>query len=103
MIELLRRAGSKGIEYHYVSTILEGTQQETNSPGDDDQPLIDPLSEREMELLQLLAEGFTNQEIADRLIIAVGTVKAHTVNIYRKLNVNSRMQAVARARALGIL
>ena len=103
MVELLKHAGSRGIESHYVSTILAGIRQESNSPSDDDQPLIDPLSEREMELLQLLAEGFTNQEIADRLIIAVGTVKAHTVNIYRKLNVNSRMQAVARARALGIL
>ena len=69
----------------------------------DDQPLIDPLSARELELLQLLADGLSNREIADRLIIAVGTVKAHTVNIYRKLNVNNRLQAVARARDLGLL
>jgi LuxR family maltose regulon positive regulatory protein len=103
MVELLRHAGSKGIESHYVSTILAGVRQESTLTGHDDQPLIDPLSERELELLQLLADGLSNQEIAERLIIAVGTVKAHTVNIYRKLNVNSRLQAVARARDLGLL
>jgi LuxR family maltose regulon positive regulatory protein len=82
---------------------LAGVRQESTLTGHDDQPLIDPLSERELELLQLLADGLSNQEIAERLIIAVGTVKAHTVNIYRKLNVNSRLQAVARARDLGLL
>jgi LuxR family maltose regulon positive regulatory protein len=103
MVELLKHAGSKGIESHYVSTILAGVRQEPTLTDYDDQPLIDPLSERELELLQLLADGLSNQEIADLLIIAVGTVKAHTVNIYRKLNVNSRMQAVARARELRLL
>ena len=103
MVELLRHAGSKGIESHYVATILAGVRQEFDLADDDKQPLIDPLSERELELLQLLADGLSNQEIAELLIIAIGTVKAHTVNIYRKLNVNSRMQAVARARDLRLL
>jgi LuxR family maltose regulon positive regulatory protein len=65
--------------------------------------LIEPLSERELEVLQLISEGLTNREIASRLFLALNTVKAHSRNIYGKLGVHSRMQAVARARALGIL
>ena len=65
--------------------------------------LIEALSEREMEVLGLIADGMTNREIAEALIVALGTVKAHTSNIYRKLDVSSRTQAVVRARELGIL
>jgi LuxR family maltose regulon positive regulatory protein len=67
------------------------------------QALIEPLSQRELEVLQLIALGRTNQEIAQQLIVAPGTVKAHTANIYRKLDVANRTEAVARARQLGIL
>ena len=67
------------------------------------QPLIEPLSERELEVLGLIAAGLSNQEIADRLIIAPGTVKRHINNIYGKLQVGSRTQAVAVARELRIL
>ena len=67
------------------------------------QPLVEPLSEREIEVLQLIAEGLSNAEIADKLVIAVGTVKRHINNIYGKLGVQSRTQAVARARELGLL
>ena len=67
------------------------------------QALIDPLSKREFEILHLLAKGLSNSEIADRCVITIGTVKAHTASIYRKLNVNSRMQAVAQARELNLL
>jgi len=65
--------------------------------------LIEPLSERELEVLQYIAEGLTNREIADRLYISLNTVKVHARNIYGKVNVNNRTQAVARARELGIL
>ena len=68
-----------------------------------EQPLIEPLSERELEVLQLLAQGDSNQEIADQLVIAVVTVKRHVTHIFEKLGVNNRVQAVARARALGLL
>ena len=66
-------------------------------------PLIEPLSERELEILQLIAGGLSNQEIGSQLYLSLNTVKAHTRNIYGKLGVNSRTQAAARARILGIL
>jgi len=67
------------------------------------QVLIDPLSQRELEVLHLIALGSTNQEIARQLFVAPGTVKAHTASIYRKLDVANRTEAVARARQLGLL
>ncbi len=65
--------------------------------------LIEPLSERELEILHLIAMGKTNKTIAQHLFIAPGTVKAHTASIYRKLDVANRTEAVARARQLGLL
>ena len=67
------------------------------------QALVEPLSERELEVLELIAQGLTNAQIASRLTLSMNTVKAHTGNIYGKLGVHSRTQAVARARALGVL
>jgi LuxR family maltose regulon positive regulatory protein len=63
---------------------------------------VEPLSERELEVLQLVTEGLTNQEIAERLVITVGTVKTHVHHIYGKLNVRSRAEAAARARAVNL-
>ncbi|MCG3208959.1 MAG: HTH-type transcriptional regulator MalT [Anaerolineae bacterium] len=65
--------------------------------------LIEPLSDRELEVLQLVAEGYSNREIAEKLFITVGTAKTHTINIYRKLDVNSRTQAVARAQEMDLI
>jgi LuxR family maltose regulon positive regulatory protein len=65
--------------------------------------LVEPLSDREREVLQLIAEGKSNKEIARDLFLAVGTVKKHLNNIFRKLDVESRTQAIARARALSVL
>jgi LuxR family maltose regulon positive regulatory protein len=67
------------------------------------QSLVEPLSAREMEVLYLIATGLSNREIADRLVIATGTVKRHNNNIFGKLGVRSRTQAVARGRDLGLL
>ena len=65
--------------------------------------LLDPLTERELEVLRVLAEGLSNKEIAGRLVVAPSTVKQHLKSIYSKLDVHSRMQAVARGRELELL
>ncbi|MBC7814630.1 MAG: response regulator transcription factor, partial [Burkholderiales bacterium] len=62
-----------------------------------------PLSERELEVLSLIADGLSNRDIAERLYLSVGTIKVHTRNIYGKLNVNSRTQALARATEINLL
>lgn len=65
--------------------------------------LIEPLTDREMEVLQRIAAGDTNQEIANKLFITIRTVKKHTSNIYGKLNVNNRTQAILYAQEIGLL
>ncbi|CAA9396428.1 MAG: hypothetical protein AVDCRST_MAG03-940 [uncultured Rubrobacteraceae bacterium] len=67
------------------------------------QPLAEPLSGRELEVLGLMALGRTNAEISRELFVAVGTVKAHANNIYRKLDANNRSEAVSKAADLGLL
>jgi LuxR family maltose regulon positive regulatory protein len=85
----------------YVSKLLTAFAAEAEGmPG---YQLIEPLSERELELLTYLAGGLSNQQIAEALCLSVGTVKWHLNNIYGKLGVNRRTQAVARARELGLI
>jgi LuxR family maltose regulon positive regulatory protein len=67
------------------------------------QPLTEPLTNRELDVLELLVQRFQNKEIAEKLFISPETVKKHLNNIYGKLNVSSRRQAVEHARDLGIL
>ncbi len=76
---------------------------ESATPKQAAQPLAEPLSGRELQVLDLIAQGLTNREIADRLYITVGTVKRHINNIYGKLQVHHRAEAVARARDFGLL
>jgi DNA-binding CsgD family transcriptional regulator len=66
-------------------------------------PLVEPLTEREKEVFELLASGRTNREIAADLFVTVGTIKAHTSNIYAKLQARNRAEALSRARKLGLL
>jgi LuxR family maltose regulon positive regulatory protein len=66
-------------------------------------PLIEPLSERELEVLHLIAQGLSNQEITQKLFVALSTVKGHNLRIFAKLQAKSRTEAVARARELGLL
>jgi LuxR family maltose regulon positive regulatory protein len=65
--------------------------------------LTEGLSERELEILRLISQGMTNKQIAAELFISTGTVKAHTANIYRKLDAENRTQAIALARELRLL
>jgi LuxR family maltose regulon positive regulatory protein len=69
----------------------------------DDESLIDPLSQREIKILQLIAQGLSNREIGERLFLALNTVKGHNRKIFDKLQVQSRTEAIARARELGLL
>jgi LuxR family maltose regulon positive regulatory protein len=103
MMELLRQAGSRGIAPQYVSKLLSEFDRIPGTAPIPQQPLIEPLSERELQVLRLVAAGKSNPEIAAELVLAVGTVKAHNSNIYGKLGVRSRTQAVARAREFKLL
>jgi LuxR family maltose regulon positive regulatory protein len=109
MARLLYEALNRGIAPDYVSRLLtaflpvEPEQSKRSKSRISASALIEPLSKRELEVLQLIADGLTNQEIAARLYLSTNTVKVHTRNIYGKLGVRSRTQAVARAKRVGIL
>jgi LuxR family maltose regulon positive regulatory protein len=109
MARLLYEALSRGTATHYVRRLLAAfsiAEPEQPKPSKSQIPeseLVEPLSERELEVLQLIAEGLTNQVISTRLYISLNTVKAHNRNIYGKLNVHSRTQAIARSQELGLL
>ncbi|MEE4310377.1 MAG: LuxR C-terminal-related transcriptional regulator [candidate division KSB1 bacterium] len=95
--ELRRRGGHTAGMGEYLKAILD------MAPADDGYLSPDALSERELEVLRLIADGLTNQEIGDRLYISLNTVRTHTKNINSKLNVHNRTQAIARAREQGII
>lgn len=99
MEQLLRSALKQGIAPNLVARLLEKSEEGSESL----QVLVDPLSERETEVLRLIVAGLSNQEIAEELTIAESTVKTHINHIYSKLNVTSRTQAVVKARELQLL
>jgi LuxR family maltose regulon positive regulatory protein len=103
VLELLPRV--RHVAPDFVDQLLSRAQAEPGleKPAPPAQPLVEPLSERELQVLRLVADGLSNREIAERLIISVGTVKTHAHNIYGKLGVRGRTQAVARARELELL
>jgi LuxR family maltose regulon positive regulatory protein len=111
---LLAQNQLKDVDSNYVEKILaaygkdEGGKtrvQHRSLPPSSFHPqlLVEPLSKRELEVLRLIGEGYSNREIAERLVVTLHTVKKHSSNIYDKLGVNSRTQAVARARRLKLL
>ncbi|HRC78012.1 MAG TPA: LuxR C-terminal-related transcriptional regulator, partial [Kouleothrix sp.] len=102
--ELLRQllaegAGPAGL----AEQILAALPALPDSGGEYSQPLAEPLSQRELEILRLIDAGRSNREIAGQLVIEVSTVKRHVNNLFAKLAVGSRTQALARARTLGLL
>jgi LuxR family maltose regulon positive regulatory protein len=106
LARLLRRMQEEGGKANvYLHTLLAafGRQPDLHPPSFSPPPSEEPLSEREREVLRLIAEGLSNQELAARLYLSPHTIKVHTRNIYGKLGVTSRTQALAKARALGIL
>jgi len=108
LLSRLREQERKHGPTPYVDTVLAAFGQDGMGPeraglSMTAQPLLDPLSEREREVLRLMVRGDSNQEIAETLVLSIDTVKRHVSNIFSKLGVHTRVQAVARARALGLL
>jgi len=104
----LRKCNRQNGPIPYLDTLLTAFQQEhmaRKQPEEQTQvqSLPQPLSERELQVLQLLSRGASNLEIAQDLVIAVDTVKRHVKHILSKLGVQNRMQAVLQARELGLL
>jgi LuxR family maltose regulon positive regulatory protein len=103
MANLLRKALAEGIVPDYAATLLAAFDETTRTGSTIRAPLVEPLSEREIEVLRLIVAGFSNREIARELVIAISTVKSHINNIYGKLGVANRDEAILRARALRLL
>lgn len=111
LLRLLKEAVKAGITPNYIRRLLEANSREKNiakagssiQSESTDTGLIEPLSNREREVLALLADGLSNSEIAARLYLSPNTLKAHTQNIFGKLNVHNRIQAVNKARELKLV
>jgi len=116
MAQLLSEASSHGVMLDYIAKLLAVFEAEKRSAlaasqgkSEDKpdlppaQPLIEPLSQRELKVLQLIAQGLSNREIGERLFLALSTVKGYNQKIFDKLQVQSRTEAIVRARELGIL
>jgi len=94
---------SKSYSYSATPYAVSSHQTTTVAQRDGVATLIELLGDRELEVLQYLSTGMSNQAIADQLFVSLAAVKWHARNIYGKLEVNNRTQAVARARELGFL
>jgi LuxR family maltose regulon positive regulatory protein len=122
MADLLKRLHWKRIARDYIEKILAAFERESDQtvlpeandqptasarqpqrPSPPSQPLVEPLTNRELDVLDLLAQRLSNKEIADKLFISAETVKGHLQNIYQKLEVKKRREAVEKAKNLRIL
>jgi LuxR family maltose regulon positive regulatory protein len=113
MAQLLQQAADRGISPGYTAKLLaafgstttdDAPQQAAGPPAEGRHlSLVEALSPRELEVLRLVAQGLSNREIGERLFLALSTVKGHNRNLFGKLQVQNRTQAVARARELGLI
>jgi LuxR family maltose regulon positive regulatory protein len=101
--ELLPEISFQDVPAKYLDRLRAGFRKENQSRLLETQALVDPLSDRELQVLQLLAAGKSNREIAGDLFISVGTVKRHVHNIYQKLGVGNRIQAAAMAEEIRLI
>src|SRR5690606_22438123 len=107
MAGLLREAAARKIAPEYTGRLLGAFEEqrrptEGSSPRPAAQPLLEPLSQRELHVLRLLRSELSGPEIARELMVGLSTVRTHTKSIYSKLGVNSRRAAVRRAEELGL-
>jgi LuxR family maltose regulon positive regulatory protein len=116
MAQLLSEAVARGIMPGFIGKLLavfEAEEQKSEGKSNlppalpegqrDGESLSESLSQRELEVLRLIAQGLSNREISGRLFLALNTVKGHNQKIYSKLQVQSRTEAIARARELDLL
>jgi len=94
---------ANGQQAGYVRRLLAAFPAQPAPPVASKPALIEPLSKREVQVLCLIAEGLSNQEISDRLFLALSSIKGHNQKIFGKLQVQRRTEAIARARELGLI
>jgi len=111
MVELLRQVPGSSAGSERAQRLLDidsATERATSSPQRIERPtaprtMVDPLSDRELHVLRLLATDLSGPEIASELFVSIHTIRTHTKRIFTKLDVTSRRAAVSRARELGLL
>ena len=103
LIPLLREAAGRGVSPGFAERILAAMTGKVDIAGVDQSSLVEPLSERELEVLQLLTEGMSNREIAEKLFISTGTAKTHVHNLCGKLGVRNRTEAAMKGKELKVV
>jgi len=103
MRRLLYKAAELGVTPEFTGKLLSAFPRMVKDKQKASTILVEPLSKREIEVLEHLAKGLTNRQVAQQMVISLDTVKTHTSNIYSKLGVNNRTQAVIQARAFGLI
>ena len=102
LVPVLQQLGERGISPEYISRIMIAMEMKHKAALVETAPIVEPLSEREIEVLRLVAEGLSNREIAGRLFISPGTAKTHIHNLCGKMGVRNRTEAATRAKELGL-